>query len=54
MREYATPLKERQRLCRYHKERCARDPEYRLRAVNRTRVWHGLEPRKSVEEIGQR
>lgn len=51
---YATPLAERQRLSRRHKERYRDDPEYRLRCVNRGRVWQGLEPRQSVDEIQSR
>lgn len=54
MREYATPLEERQRLSRRHKERYATDPEYRLRCVNRGRIYYGLEPRRSVDEIQSR
>jgi hypothetical protein len=49
---YATPLAERQRLSRRHKERYRDDPQFRLRTINRARVWQGLEPRASTEEIG--
>lgn len=51
MREYATPLSERLRLSRYHKERYATDPEFRLRKINKWRRWKGLEPYHCVSEI---
>lgn len=52
MREYQTPLEERLRVSRYAKDRRNRDPEWRLRKLNQARVWQGLKPRASVEEIG--
>jgi hypothetical protein len=54
MREYATPLAERQRIAAYYRERYKRDPEYRLRKVNCLRIRLGLPPRKSVDEIQPR
>lgn len=51
MREYATPLAERQRIAAYYRERYKRDPEYRLRKVNCLRIRLGLAPRASVDEI---
>lgn len=51
MSEYATPLSERQRLSRRHRERYASDPDYRLRCINRGRVYRGLAPRSSEDEI---
>jgi hypothetical protein len=51
MERYSTPLEERLRLARIHKERYARDPEYRLRCINRSRIGQGLPPRHSVDEI---
>jgi hypothetical protein len=51
MREFATPLAERQRIAAYYRERYKRDPEYRLRSLNRSRVGQGLVPRGSVDEI---
>jgi len=54
MREYATPLKERQRLAAYARERYWRDESYRLAAINRGRVWQGLEPRASLDEVQAR
>jgi hypothetical protein len=54
MREYATPLAERQRIAAYYRERYKRDPEYRLRKVNCLRIRLGLPPRKSVDEIAPR
>lgn len=53
-REYATPLAERQRIQRYHRERYQSDPDFRLRCVNRGRAWQGLPPRQSVDEIKTR
>lgn len=54
MREYATPLAERERIAAYYRERYQRDPDYRLRKVNCLRVRNGLPPRSSVEEIAYR
>ena len=51
MKEYATDLKERQRIAAYYRERYKRDPEYRLRKVNCLRIRLGLPPRASVDEI---
>jgi len=54
MREYATPLEERIRLARYHRERCERDPAYRLKNVNRIRAWRGLPLLDCPSQIGSR
>jgi hypothetical protein len=54
VKEFATDLKDRQRISRRHKERYQTDPEYRLRCVNRGRIWQGLPPRSSVDEIQSR
>jgi hypothetical protein len=51
---YATPLAERQRISRLHRERYQRDPDYRLRTVNRARAWQGLPLYASPEQIGTR
>jgi hypothetical protein len=51
MREFETPLAERQRIARYYRERYWSDPEFRLRKLNRSRQGLGLPPRKSVDEI---
>lgn len=52
MREYETTLAERLRIARYYRERYARDPEFRLKKLNRSRAHAGLPPRNSVDEIG--
>ena len=52
MKEYATPLKERERIARYYRERYWRDPEFRLRKLNRSRAWFGLPPHGHIDEIG--
>jgi hypothetical protein len=54
VKEFVTDLKDRQRISRRHKERYQTDPEYRLRCVNRGRIWQGLPPRSSVDEIQSR
>lgn len=51
MREFATPLSERQRLSRHHRKRYWTDPEYRLRKINRSRAGEGLPPYTSVDQI---
>lgn len=51
MKEFATPLEERQRLSRVHRRRYWNDPEYRLRKINRSRAGAGLPPRASVDDI---
>ena len=53
MREYQTPLSERIRQSRLHARKMA-DPDYRLRNVNKWRVWKGLEPYTSVDQIMDR
>lgn len=49
--KYATPLSERLRLSRLYRERYWSDPEFRLRQINRARIWQGREPYSSAEEI---
>jgi hypothetical protein len=51
MRQFITPLKERQRIAAYFRERYRTDEAYRLRKVNCLRSRQGLPPRTSVEEI---
>jgi hypothetical protein len=48
---YATPLSERERIARIMRERYWRDPEFRLRKINRAREWYGLAPYASADEI---
>jgi hypothetical protein len=52
MSRFVTPLAERLRIADRDRERCKRDPEFRLRRLNRARVWQGLKPRASIDEIG--
>jgi hypothetical protein len=52
--EYATPLKERQRIAAYYRRRYWSDPERRLRCINSSRVAQGLPPRQSIDEIQTR
>ena len=54
MREFATDLKERQRIAAYYRERYKNDPDYRLKKVNCLRIRNGLPPRASVSEIAYR
>ena len=54
MKEFATPIEERQRLSRIHRRRYWSDAEYRLRKINRVRIGQGLSPRSSVDEIRTR
>ena len=54
MREYATPLAERQRIAAYYRDRYRRDPEWRLRKLNRSRAGFGLPPYDSVDQIKTR
>jgi hypothetical protein len=51
VKEFATPLEERQRLSRVKRARYWNDDEHRLRSINRCRIWHGLEPRASLDEV---
>lgn len=46
------PLAERLKQSRYWRRRYARDPEFRLRRVNRERERAGKPPLTSVDEIG--
>jgi hypothetical protein len=54
MPRFATPLKERQRVAAYYRERYRTDPEYRLKKLNQLRAKQGLPPRASVDEINVR
>lgn len=54
MKEYATPLAERQRIAAYYRERYKRDPEYRLKKVNCLRIRLGKKPYATVDEIQYR
>lgn len=51
MREYATPLAERQRIAAYYRERYKRDPDYRLRKTNCLRIRQGLPPRTHLHDL---
>ena len=51
MKPYATPLAERERIARIMRERYWRDPDFRLKKINRARVWQGLEPYANVNDI---
>lgn len=51
MKEFATPLAERQRISRWHKQRYQSDSAFRLRNVNRWRIWKGLEPYTCASQI---
>jgi hypothetical protein len=51
MREYATPLSERQRLAAHYRRKYWSDPDFRLKGINRWRIWKGLEPYASLDEM---
>jgi hypothetical protein len=51
VKEYITPLAERQRISRWYKERYWGDPAFRLRKINGWRIWKGLEPYSSLDEM---
>jgi hypothetical protein len=54
VKEYATPLKERERIARYYRQRYWSDPEFRLRKLNRSRAGFGLSPHECVSQIKTR
>lgn len=54
MTEYATDLRERQRIASYYKRRYWSDPAWRLKKLNRSRAGFGLPPLESVEQIATR
>lgn len=41
----------RDKASKYHVDRYWNEPELRLKRINRARVWQGLPPRKSLEEV---
>lgn len=50
-REFHAPLGERLAMSVYANDRYRRDPEFRLRRINRARLAQGLPPRASLEEV---
>ena len=50
-REFITPLHERRRLAVVQKNTYWTDPAFRLRSINRWRVWKGREPYQSLEQV---
>lgn len=54
MSRFVTPLKQRQYIAAYYRERYRTDQEYRLRKINDLRRRQGLAPRASVDEIAPR
>jgi hypothetical protein len=51
VKRFVTPLKDRQRIAAYYRERYKRDDDFRLRKVNGLRARLGLPVRASVDEI---
>jgi hypothetical protein len=39
------------RASKYHVDRYWSEPELRLKKINRARVWQGLPPRQSLDEV---
>ena len=48
---YRLPLRDRLRLARNKRERYYRDPDYRLKRINETRIRAGREPYGSLDEV---